>query len=686
VTDYLRDRVTSAVGAQYLVEGEIGRGGMAVVYRAMDIRLHRTVAIKVLPPELAFNADIRTRFLREAETAAQLSHPNIVPIYSVDEREGLVYFVMGFVDGDSAAALLARDGPWPPTRVIRVLSEVADALAYAHAHGVVHRDIKPDNILIERATGRALVTDFGIARATAGDTRLTATGVAVGTPTYMSPEQALGERDVDGRSDVYSLGVVGYQMLCGRPPFAAANTPAMLVKHVSELPEPISDRCSDVPPALAAAIDHALTKRPEQRWSSAAEFRDALTRLARPSRAGTTTAAPPDARSAADGLSSATAQPGVDDARAEVERARQQLRVLAREYRGARRAAVDEPAPAPRELPRAPTASSVLAPPLSPFPAPPPGLSRGELKHWYRVQAKLVSAQHMLSTVDAGLVMRSAFGAGGLERRVARFRRSVFQFAGITPILLFVNAINGGEPWFLIPAGVLLLVALRRLAGIWADGVGPIEAFSKGITAKLRARAAAEQPAPPRLPGEPAPDPARGLVPDEVLSGSHGSAVRQAAADRAAVASVMAALQPSEREMVPDVVPTADALLDRVVRVATTLHRLESDVSGSSLGALDERIAALRSETPNAEREQRLGLLERQRATLRDLLDRRHKLAGQLESSTLALQNLRLDLLKLQSVGLGFSAEGMSSATQQARAVSRDIGYLLDASDEIKKL
>src|SRR5690348_10213915 len=177
---------------------------MSVVYRATDLRLHRTVAIKVLPPELAFNADVRTRFLREAETAAQLSHPNIVPIYSVDEREGVVYFVMGFVDGESAAALLAREGPWPPARVIHVLSEVADALAYAHAHGVVHRDIKPDNILIERATGRALVTDFGIARATAGDTRLTATGVAVGTPAYMSPEQALGERDVDGRSDVYS--------------------------------------------------------------------------------------------------------------------------------------------------------------------------------------------------------------------------------------------------------------------------------------------------------------------------------------------------------------------------------------------------------------------------------------------------------------------------------------------------
>jgi serine/threonine-protein kinase len=249
-----------------------------------------------------------------------------------------------------------------------------------------------------------------------------------------------------------------------------------------------------------------------------------------------------------------------------------------------------------------------------------------------------------------------------------------------------VNAAAGGDPWFLIPSGVLFLLALRRMASIWADGVGPIEAFSKGITAKLRARDAAEQGADPALSSAPAADPARGLVPDEVLAGGHGATVRRAATDRAAIAAVTAALQPDEREMVPDVVPTADALLQRVCHVSTTLHRLEADVSGSSLGALDQRIAGLQSEAPSPDRERRLGLLERQRSTLRDLLDRRYTLAGQLESAALALQNLRLDLLKLQSAGLGFSAEGVSSATQQARAVSRDIGYLLDASDEIKKL
>ena len=276
MSDNLFDRVVVAIGTQYLVDGEIGRGGSGVVYRGTDIKLGRQVAIKVLPPELAFNESVRTRFLREAQTAAGLNHPNIVPIYSVDEREGIVYFVMSLVVGQSVASHLAVERQWPVDRTERVLREVADALAYAHSRGVVHRDIKPDNVLIERDTGRALVSDFGIARASEGESRLTLTGVAVGTPAYMSPEQALGERELDGRSDLYSLGVVGYHMLTGEQPFRASSAAAMLVKHVSEIPPRVRQKRPDVPSYLAVAIDRALAKRPEDRWANASEFRDAL--------------------------------------------------------------------------------------------------------------------------------------------------------------------------------------------------------------------------------------------------------------------------------------------------------------------------------------------------------------------------------------------------------------------------
>ena len=236
---------------------------MAVVYRAMDLRLHRPVAIKVLPPDVAFNGDVRTRFIREAQTAAQLNHPNIVPIYSVDDTDdgALTYFVMAFVDGESLGVRLAREGAWPVDRTVRVLRDVADALAYAHARGVVHRDIKPDNILIDRASGRPLVTDFGIARAAAGETRLTVTGVAVGTPAYMSPEQALGERELDGRSDLYSLAVVGYHMLSGDTPFKAGE-------HAGDAREARVGTAAPVARAASGSAGRILASRSIARWPS----------------------------------------------------------------------------------------------------------------------------------------------------------------------------------------------------------------------------------------------------------------------------------------------------------------------------------------------------------------------------------------------------------------------------------
>src|SRR5687768_3485087 len=276
MTDSLTARVVGALGHQYQVESEIGRGGMSVVYRARDIRLNRTVAIKVLPPELAYDPAIRTRFTREAQTSAQISHAHIVPIYDVGEREGIAYFVMALVSGGNLASLLAREPRQPIDEVRRLLCEIADALAYAHLRGVIHRDIKPDNILLDAESGRAMVTDFGIARAIEAGTRLTLTGIAVGTPTYMSPEQAVGEKEVDGRSDIYSLGVLAYQMLTGRVPFTAGNSMALLLKQISERPRPIAELRPDAPRALREAVERALMKSPEDRWPTAAALRDAL--------------------------------------------------------------------------------------------------------------------------------------------------------------------------------------------------------------------------------------------------------------------------------------------------------------------------------------------------------------------------------------------------------------------------
>ncbi|MFN9575777.1 MAG: serine/threonine-protein kinase, partial [Gemmatimonadota bacterium] len=284
----LRALVERVLAGSYEIDREIGRGGMGIVFRAKDTRLKRTVAIKLLPPELAFRLEIRSRFLKEAETAAQLSHPHIVPIYSVDEREGLVFFVMQYVDGENLAVRLATRGPAPPDEARRILREVADALAYAHGRGVIHRDIKPDNVLLTKDEQRALVSDFGIARAITdgGDARLTATGVAIGTPAYMSPEQCAGDREVDGRSDLYALGVLGFQMLAGRLPFEANTTPALLVKHLSERPLPVEELRADVPDDLAQAINLCLEKDPANRFPDAQAFIAVLDGKGMPARTG----------------------------------------------------------------------------------------------------------------------------------------------------------------------------------------------------------------------------------------------------------------------------------------------------------------------------------------------------------------------------------------------------------------
>ncbi|HZE93964.1 MAG TPA: serine/threonine-protein kinase, partial [Gemmatimonadales bacterium] len=278
--DLLAQRLSQALGSSYTLEGEIGRGGMGVVYRARDERLKRGVAVKVLPPDLAFREEIRVRFLREAETAARLSHPHIVPIHSVGEGpDGLVYFVMAYVDGESLAARLKRRERLPPEEARRIMMETADALGAGHALGIIHRDVKPDNILLEGSRGRTVLTDFGIAKAltsTTGPGTLTATGVAIGTPHYMSPEQAAGDREIDGRSDIYSLGVVGYQMLAGELPFSAPTVPGLLLKQITEQAPNLQDKTPTCPDDLASCVMRSLEKEPEARWPTADALRRAL--------------------------------------------------------------------------------------------------------------------------------------------------------------------------------------------------------------------------------------------------------------------------------------------------------------------------------------------------------------------------------------------------------------------------
>jgi serine/threonine-protein kinase len=213
---------------------------MGVVFRARDERLQRRIAIKVLPPELAFQKEIKERFTREAQTAARLSHPHIVPIHDVGEGNGLVYFIMGLVEGESLGARIKRRGKLPAEEARRIMKETADALSAAHALSIIHRDIKPDNVLLEGTRGRVMVTDFGIAKALSSATggTLTGAGIAIGTPQFMSPEQAAGEKQIDGRSDIYSLGVVSYQMLTGTLPFSAPTVAGILMKQITE-PAPI---------------------------------------------------------------------------------------------------------------------------------------------------------------------------------------------------------------------------------------------------------------------------------------------------------------------------------------------------------------------------------------------------------------------------------------------------------------
>ncbi len=276
------DRLQRALGGNYDLGKLIGRGGFAEVFLVHDRRLKRDLALKALRPDLVISEALLARFRREAETVAALRHPHIVPIYDIGEAEGIAYILMPLIQGESLRGLLMREGPRPVREASRILLEASDALGAAHEAGVIHRDIKPENIMLEGKARRVQLMDFGIAKAidhTDGTPGLTSTGMLVGTPHYMSPEQASGEPHLDNRSDQYSLAVVGFQMITGSLPFDGESTRAVLFQQMVGVPKSLRDLVPDVPPGLAFAVDRALSKDPKDRFPSMDAFREAISGL-----------------------------------------------------------------------------------------------------------------------------------------------------------------------------------------------------------------------------------------------------------------------------------------------------------------------------------------------------------------------------------------------------------------------
>jgi hypothetical protein len=358
-------------------------------------------------------------------------------------------------------------------------------------------------------------------------------------------------------------------------------------------------------------------------------------------------------------------------------------------------------------------------------PEPPsPGLSRRELRRWSKTQTRQrkralrdyrrLQIQWHAASLEKALNRGDSYDDKPLIDRVIAFRRSAFRFAVITPLALFLNVGLGGDvPWFLLPAGILLFDCLRRAGSIWSDGVGPLDAFRKGIRVYLAtpevnplssaaiygaqqrtslARSAAtdasrRQPRMEIAALQQPPDHALSALPAEVMIGSYGAAIRRAMDDSRVARGALARLGTLERDMLPDIGATIDALTQRIASLTTTLYRLDADVSGATLESLEQRIEALKTgSTPSGEQQRTLSLLERQRTSLNDLLSRRQALLSQLDSAGLALQNLKLDLLKLHSAGMTAAVEGEGSPTQEARSVSRDIGRIIEVADDLRHL
>jgi serine/threonine-protein kinase len=627
--------LTKALHGSFTIEGEIGRGGMGVVYRARDNRLHRRVAIKVLPPELAFQQEIRERFTREAQTAARLTHPHIVPIHNVGEGEGLVYFIMGLVEGEPLSHRLKRRRQLPVEEVRRIMKETADALSAAHAVEIVHRDIKPDNILLEGTRGRVMVTDFGIAKALSGASgaTLTGAGVAIGTPSYMSPEQAAGEKVIDGRSDIYSLGICAYQMATGRLPFKAPNVAGILMKQITEPAPLVSGLRQDVPEDLGLAISRCLEKDPQNRWPTAEALHRALESRTvtgyQPTGLGWN-AEQPGGRSS-DRLARRTSRPGV-----------------------ARRPSQERSRPGERPRHRS-SADRSLAKSRNPPRTP------RRRRSWDEEQDK------------RNKLVRNTGEPAILQRTRQQFATWASVNGGL--FLLNVATTQLDPPWFMFPAAIWGIGLLSNYAKVWQAGYS-----WRDVLRRPPAPDSVEHQLASRKGGKGLPRSGRPTVED---FGSHTQTLLQMERDRGAIAKQLEGMPESERTLLPDVSKTIDGLYQKAQYLALTLVELENQVDRRELVRIEERLVSLEVEPDDEDRQRRTSLLERQRDSIKALDKRRRRTARKLESCVLAMQNVRFDLLRLKSANMQEVLGDLTQATQQARALSRDVDNAIDAVGEV---
>ena len=636
-----------ALGDAYTIEGEIGRGGMGVVYRARDERLQRRVAIKVLPPELAFSSEIRQRFTREAQTAARLSHPHIVPIHDVGEGNGIVYFVMGLIEGESLAARIRRRGRMPAEDTRRIMRETADALSAAHAVSVIHRDIKPDNILLEGTRGRVVVTDFGIAKAmsaTSGAT-LTSAGMAIGTPSYMSPEQAAGEREIDGRSDLYSVGIVAYQMLSGVLPFNAPTVAGILMKQITETAPLLHDNYPDVPEDLSLAVARCLEKDPANRWPSAEALRRAL-----------------ESRNVAGYRPTGLGW-------------KAQSRVPTSVRPSTLR-------PSPTRGTRAPGDRSASPRPNGPGGASRAGMKLGPRDGGYASKAEARAAERQARRdrkIRQQDLKDGPLPDTGEPLVVVRARRKFAQWASVSGGLFLINMTFAGgphNPWFLIPAAAMGMGLLKRYSDLWQAGYSwrdvlhrPDAPDSVGSGSKPGRIKGVKQIAAPRA----------------ADFGSYQERMQQVYKDREMILSLMSKLSPTDKEMLPDIVETTEGLYARAAQLAETLNSMEG-LGIDDTPRIEARLAELRLRVAGEERDRQIALLEQQLQRCRELSGQRTQFADRFESCVLAMQNVRLDLMRLKQSGVGAVLNGLTMATQQARALSRDVDNAIGAAAEVKAL